>query len=188
MKIAINGLAIWQSLFLTKLASVRSAVDATAGNGHDTLFLAAHTQPDCRIWALDIQAQALEKTKLHLTEANLQDKVILCRHSHAELLEVIPEAPDCIIFNLGYLPGGDHKLTTHVDTTLPALEQALQLLRPGGWLSVMIYPGHEAGKEERQQILSWASSLERTAASASHWHMLNHQEGAPELLLLEKPC
>ena len=83
MKIAINGLAIWQSLFLSKLTSVRLAVDATAGNGYDTLFLAAHTQPDCRIWALDIQAQALEKTKTRLTEAHLEDKVFLCRHSHA---------------------------------------------------------------------------------------------------------
>ena len=188
MKIAIIGLAIWQSLFLSKLASVRFAVDATAGNGYDTLFLAASTQPDCRIWALDIQAQALEKTKARLTEAQLQDKVTLCCHSHEELRKVLPEAPDCIVFNLGYLPGGDHSMTTQAATTLPALEQALQLLRPGGWCSVMLYPGHKAGKEERQQILSWASSLERTAASASHWHMLNHQEGAPELLLLEKPC
>ena len=188
MKIAINGLAIWQSLFLSKLASVRLAVDATAGNGHDTLFLAASTQPDCRIWALDIQAQALEKTKARLKEAQLEAKVTLCRHSHAELLEVIPEAPDCIVFNLGYLPGGDHTMTTQAATTLPALEQALQLLRPGGWCSVMVYPGHEAGKIERQLLFKWASSLERVKASASHWHMLNHQEGAPELLLLEKPC
>ena len=188
MKIAINGLAIWQSLFLSKLTSVRLAVDATAGNGYDTLFLAAHTQPDCRIWALDIQAQALEKTKTRLTEAHLENKVFFCRHSHAELLKVIPEPPDCIVFNLGYLPGGDHTMTTQAATTLPALGQALQLLRPGGWCSVMMYPGHEAGKIERELLLTWASSLERTTASVSHWHMVNHQEGAPELLLLEKPC
>ena len=135
------------------------AIDATAGNGHDTLFLARRVGPTGEVHAYDIQAEALQETRRRVQEAGCDAWVRLHPGSHAQLLPTLQA--DCrgrvaaVVFNLGYLPGGDRHTTTQNDSTLAALEQALALLRPGGALSVLAYRGHPGGRDEARAVADW---------------------------------
>lgn len=135
------------------------ALDATAGNGHDTCFLAERVGPSGHVWALDVQPAAIEATSRKLAQAGLADRVTLVCDNHARMRDCAGMAPeggvDAVMFNLGYLPGGDHGLVTRAESTLPALEQSLALLAPGGCLSVMAYRGHEGGETEWGAVQQW---------------------------------
>ncbi len=146
---------------LTRIAHLRLAahlgqgdlaLDATAGNGHDTLFLARQVGPGGRVFAFDLQPTALERTRQRLREQSLLERVTLHQAGHERMKELLPGEAwgrlSAVMFNLGYLPGSDKGLVTLPETTLPALEQALAALRPGGLLSVLAYRGHPGGKEE----------------------------------------
>ena len=156
-------------------------IDATAGAGKDTLFLCELLgETGGEVLAMDIQELALAKTKrrleaagyVALTAADTAYQAELCdatgkKHvrlalrGHEHMDEYFPQGTvDLILFNLGYLPGGDHSLATKADTTIPALIKALSLLRPGGLLSLMIYSGGDSGFEERDRVLAWLKDLD----------------------------
>jgi tRNA A58 N-methylase Trm61 len=136
------------------------AVDATAGNGHDTVFLARCVTGTGRIIAFDIQQAALDATGSRLADAGLLDRVTLILGSHGTLDDhVPPERAAAIVFNLGYLPGANHAVTTMTDVTLRALERATGRLMPGGLLTVVCYPGHEEGAKEAAQVEEWFNAL-----------------------------
>ena len=103
-----------------------TAIDATAGNGYDSLFLARLVGPRGKVYAIDIQADALEKTSRLLLDEGVRERVVLVQASHEQLGEIVNEQVDGVIFNLGYLPGGDHKLVTTGETTVRALNAALE--------------------------------------------------------------
>jgi predicted methyltransferase len=130
------------------------AVDATAGNGHDTIFLARCVGPRGRVFSFDVQRQALAATE---AAVNTLDPVLACRvelilDDHAILAARLPPAMRgrvaAIMFNLGYLPGGDKQVTTRVESTLAAVHAGAQLLRPGGLITVVGYVGHASGRQE----------------------------------------
>ena len=135
------------------------AVDATAGNGHDTLYLAQRTSPGGSVYTFDVQHRALDATAGKLYAAGLRDSVCLCRTGHQNLLQRVPRdwrgQVAAITFNLGYLPGGDKQITTAAASTLAALQQSLQLLRNGGVLSVLAYRGHPGGAQEADAVQRW---------------------------------
>jgi SAM-dependent methyltransferase len=155
------------------------AVDATVGNGHDTLFLARRVAPGGRVIGCDIQPTALDAAGRRLTAAGLQGAVRLHRAGHERLLELVPAEEHgrvaAVTFNLGYLPGGDKRLTTRAATTRAALDAAARLLRPGGLLSVLAYVGHPGGAAELAVVRAWAEAqtgrfavaVERSPAPAS---------------------
>jgi 16S rRNA C1402 N4-methylase RsmH len=134
------------------------ALDATAGGGHDTLFLARALHPG-PVHALDIQRAALERTRARLDAAGVGGNVTLHRASHGELDTVLPGALRgrlaAVVFNLGYLPGNAAGPTTEPATTLAALEAATDWLAPGGVLSVVAYRGHPGGREEALAVEAW---------------------------------
>jgi predicted methyltransferase len=146
-------------LLATALQPGDLAVDATAGNGHDTLHLAQRVSPGGRVYAFDVQHRALDATAGKLYAAGLRDSVCLCRTGHQNLLRRVPGEwhgqVAAITFNLGYLPGGDKQITTAAASTLEALEQALQLLKNGGVLSVLAYRGHPGGQQEADAVQRW---------------------------------
>lgn len=137
-------------------------VDATAGNGLDTLFLAELAGPDGRVYAFDIQTIALERTRDRLESAGLSRRVTLIKEGHEALCEALPAVVRghvaAVMFNLGYLPRGNRALVTRTESTLAALEQAAVCLRPAGALAVIAYPGHPGGAEEADAVACWFRS------------------------------
>jgi len=132
-----------------------AVVDATVGNGYDTLFLAQLVGPQGHVFGLDIQQEALDQALLLLAPHQFRH-VTLLRRDHAELRDVIPRKHHgqlaAVMFNLGYLPGGNKAITTMPGTTFTAIQAAMLLLRPEGILSIMIYRGHAMGPLEAEAV------------------------------------
>jgi hypothetical protein len=148
------------------------AVDATVGNGHDTLFLALQVGRDGRVAGFDVQAAAIAATALRLDAAGVRDRATLYRVGHEHLLARLPPTwvgtVAAVMFNLGYLPGGDKRRVTRVESTLPALRQACTLLRRGGLLTVMAYPDHAGGRAEADAVADWMDSIDAGFDTAVH--------------------
>ncbi|WP_456412579.1 class I SAM-dependent methyltransferase [Thiolapillus sp.] len=132
------------------------AIDATAGNGHDCCFLARQVGSTGRVFAFDIQRQALENTAQQLQKQGLAAQVQLIHHGHQQMRDKLPAGIQgkirAAVFNLGYLPHGDKNTITTSATTLPALQQARELLCPEGVISVLAYRGHPGGEEEASAV------------------------------------
>lgn len=135
-------------------------IDATAGGGQDTLFLARQTGVRGRVLAFDIQQTALDLTRERLEKAQCLTQTELVLDSHACMSSYAEERTvDAILFNFGYLPGGDHSLATRPDTSLEAVQKGLTLLKPGGVMSLCIYSGGDTGFAERDALLAFVSKL-----------------------------
>ena len=161
-------------------------IDATMGNGHDTCFLCELVGPGGRVYAFDIQPQAVENTEKRLREAGLRDRVQLFLEGHENLAERVSEPVRAAVFNLGWLPGGDHRVTTRWETTRKALQGALGLLAPGGILLVCAYPGHAEGDRERKELIGFLSGLNNRQYNVLRQSFLNAGPGAPECFTVQK--
>lgn len=141
------------------------ALDATAGNGHDTVFLAEQVGSGGFVWAFDVQEAAITQTRRRLEEAGLLERGCLIHDSHSDMALHLPEKAKgrlgAVMFNLGYLPGSDRRLVTQSETTLAAVQTAVGFTRPGGLVSLMVYRGHPGGREEWQAVCQWLSRSER---------------------------
>ncbi len=136
-------------------------MDATAGKGKDTALLAELVGDTGKVIAMDIQSAAMEATRMLLDKKGLTHRVRLVQDSHANLMQYAEEGSvDCIVFNLGYLPGGDHTIATHAESTIQALEQSLRLLKPYGMVALAIYHGGDTGFEERDAVLEWLKGVD----------------------------
>ncbi|MBM3966758.1 MAG: methyltransferase domain-containing protein [Planctomycetes bacterium] len=137
------------------------AIDATAGNGFDTLFLANAVGPNGLVYAIDLQSAAIERVHAKLDEADLSARVELCVGDHAELERFVRgehrTRVACAMFNLGYLPFSDKSIVTRAESSLPAIRTAASMLRPCGILTVLAYVGHEGGREEADAIADWVA-------------------------------
>lgn len=136
-------------------------IDATAGNGNDTLFLCQLVGETGKVLAFDIQKEAVEHTKQRLSDAGIEERAQVLLDSHTNMYQYVKrESVDCIVFNFGYLPGGNHQLATKADTSVEAIRQGLELLKVGGMMSLCIYSGGDSGFQERDAILSFLKSLD----------------------------
>ena len=157
------------------------AVDATMGNGHDTLFLAKIAK---QVYAFDIQEQALLKTQERLAQAGL-DNAQLILQGHETLDQFVTEAK-AGIFNLGYLPSADKCLITKPHTTIEALTKLCNLLVKGGRIAIMIYYGHEGGELEKDAVLDFVSQLNQQEYTAAIYRTLNQINNPPFLVMIDK--
>jgi SAM-dependent methyltransferase len=166
-----------------------AAVDATVGNGHDTLFLAETVGASGLVFGFDIQAEALQAARCRLEAANLEGRVTLFKESHHRMADCLPAEVHgrikAVMFNLGYLPHGDHAIITRPETTVPALDAAARLLVPGGMMSVVLYTGHQGGPEESEAVIRWAKKLSPHRFQTM-WVQLPNRNHAPSLLAVEK--
>lgn len=163
-------------------------IDATAGNGHDTLFLAESVGPYGKVYAFDIQQAALDQTAARLQAAQLTNVRLICA-DHAQMLTVVEPRHhgriSTVMFNLGYLPRGDKAIITHPASTVTAIRAAMELLRDGGTLTILAYPGHPGGETELaavEQLVNEAQSefmVDRYAGN-------NRNRASPVLLVLKK--
>jgi ubiquinone/menaquinone biosynthesis C-methylase UbiE len=159
-------------------------IDATAGNGYDTLFLAECVGEGGKVLAFDVQEAALVAARERVGERKW---VKFLNQSHGEMARHLPAASVAVVmFNLGYLPGEDHALTTEVSETLLALDAAAGLLKPGGLLSVVCYPGHPAGAIEAEAVESWMLGLTPQGWRVAKYAALGTRRAAPFLLLAAK--
>ena len=156
-------------------------VDATMGNGYDTLFLAKLAK---QVYAFDIQEQALERTSQRLLEAGLTNVELLLQ-GHETVDQFVTEAK-AGVFNLGYLPSADKSIITKPQTTIEALKKLCQMLVKGGRIAIMIYYGHEGGDIERDAVMNFVSQLPQQEYTATIYRTLNQINNPPFLIMIEK--
>lgn len=164
-------------------------LDATCGNGHDTLFLCRKAAPNGRVLALDIQPAAVEATNRLLAEHGLQGvgRAIVC--DHRDLGHLVPPGTlDAAVFNFGWLPGADHAVHSAAESTLPALQAALDALKPGGVLTAVLYSGKVIGDGEKQAVLEFFRALPLTKYTVLVCEFANWASTAPlPCFVLKKP-
>ena len=159
-------------------------IDATAGNGHDTLFLAECVGPAGKVLAFDVQKAALDSARSRVGGVAW---VEFFHESHAKMADHAAAGTVAVVmFNLGYLPGDDHALTTQSNETLTALEVAARLLQPGGVLSVICYPGHPAGAAEAVAVEAWLTGQAADGWRVARYGAVGTRRPAPFLLLAGK--
>lgn len=163
-----------------------TVIDATLGNGHDTLMLAELVGESGRVIGFDIQPDAVERTRQRLDEAGMLSRCTLFAKGHETLEQCVLEPVRTVTFNLGWLPGGDKRVTTHWSTTELALTAALRLLMKGGVCTICAYPGHAAGDEERRALLDFLSALRPQEYNVCHHRFLNAGPGAPECFIIQR--
>lgn len=164
-----------------------TVIDATCGNGHDTLVL-ARLNPK-RLYAIDIQQQALDNARYRL-EQELSPERMQTIHFYLGChslfpKEIVPTTVKLIVYNLGYLPGGDKSVTTMTETTLKSIQNGMELLASGGLISITCYPGHAEGQVEEGALLSFAKQLPKESWTCSFHQTINRNQ-APSLLLIRK--
>ena len=157
-------------------------IDATMGNGHDTQWLCELVGETGHVYAFDIQPSAVEHTKSRLEAAGLLDRATLICDGHQNVRKHVEGPVDAVLFNLGWLPGGDHSCTTRLETTLAAVSECLELLAPGGLMTLCAYPGHEEGARELNALLDWAENLNSARYSAMVRRYVNQKTSCPPVL------
>lgn len=163
-----------------------TVIDATMGNGHDTVKLAQWVGPEGLVHAFDIQAQALRKTQERLQEQGLFERCRLHLCGHQMMRDKVNTEVSVVLFNLGYLPGQDKSVTTEVGTTLIAIEEGLALLKESGVLIVVVYPGHEQGRFEQAALDRWISEVDTGLYRSLRYQFENTAAPAPYVLAVEK--
>lgn len=182
MNVLRDTAALALTMCLQYTDSEAVAVDGTCGKGNDTLWLSKHF---AKVYGFDIQEEAISMTREKLQKAGADNVELIC-DGHENMGKYVKEKPKVILFNLGYLPGGDKSLTTQVETTMEALKAALDLLAVSGLLSVTMYQGHSQGYLERLKILEWARGLDTQMYHCVHTDMINQPAMPPEILWITK--
>ncbi len=176
-----NVLAFVHDVIIAEVPKDKIGIDATLGNGHDTLFLSRHLKT---VFAFDIQADAIETAKQNRHLEN-RDNVRLIRDSHVNMAVYVAANIGVIMFNFGYLPGGDKTITTSADTSLEAVQVALEVVDDDGLVTLVFYPGHPEGKREVTMLLPYLENLDSKTYSVMKYHTVN-RESAPFAVIIKK--
>lgn len=149
------------------LAPGATVLDATCGNGHDTLFLARAVAPGGAVHAFDLQPAAIERSRRRLDDKPTGASLYWYQRDHAGLAGALAGIRlDAAMFNLGWLPGSDSDIITTPASTTAALAAVLYLLGPGARMSIVCYRGHAGGEEEAAAVRAWLETAAvRTLAS-----------------------
>ena len=174
------------SVTLTYIKPGDTVVDATCGTGQDTVVLARAVGSEGRVYAFDIQKNAHLLTEARLKSHGITN-VHLILQSFVSMSDHIPErSAAAVVFNLGYLPGGDHSITTTADTTLAGLDCALRTIKSGGIVTIVMYDGHAEGANEKAAVLEWAEKLDQSRYHVAYVSLLNQKNHPPEILWITK--
>lgn len=182
----VDLIELHKHFILQHLKEGEVAVDFTMGNGNDTLFLSKAVGESGRVYAFDIQEEALNSTRARLAENGAPENYTLICASHHRVREFVKEPIKAGMFNLGYLPGSGKKgVTTMRETTMPAVIDAIDMLAPDGVLIIAIYPGHEEGALEGDMLREYFKTTSRFRICPSEFHILN-SPASPYFFLVEK--
>ncbi|WP_333887639.1 class I SAM-dependent methyltransferase [Clostridium sp.] len=181
-----NAVNIARDICMKKLKEGDIAVDATMGNGNDTVFLAELVGQSGKVYGFDIQEDAIKSTQKKIIDKNLFKYVKLINDGHENMDNYISEKVKLVIFNLGYLPKGKHYITTNADTTLIALKKALNLIDKNGVVILVVYYGHEQGKYEKISLEKYSRKLDQRKYNVVKMDFINQINSPPMLMVIEK--
>ena len=177
----LTAVRLVQDFLTDRFVRPNVMVDATCGNGGDTVFLCKLGGKQGRVLAFDIQPAAIEATRARLAREGIAgNRCRLILDSHANLLRYVqPGSVDIVMFNFGWLPGADHAVHSQAESSVRAMEAALSALRPGGVLSAVLYSGDVIGDSEKQAVLAWLEALPLTACTVLVCRFANWADSAP---------
>lgn len=182
----LKTVAFVHMLLAGHVVSGARVIDATMGNGHDTLALARLVGDSGHVYAFDIQSEALAATAARLSREHMQARATLIQDNHARMHEHVSDPVSAIVFNLGYLPGTDKACATQATNTLAAVRSALTLLAPGGLLLIAVYWGHPAGASEKEALEPFVAQLSPEQYRVLKYEFINRANPAPYLLAIER--
>ncbi len=157
----IDLLTLEKSFILPHLKEGATVVDYTMGNGHDTAFLSHAVGKNGKVFAFDIQESALLSTLQNLKNEGCPDNYKLICASHHRVRDFVNEPVKVGMFNLGYLPGGDKRITTLRETTLSAVKAAIELMDSDAAVLIAVYPGHSEGEIEGKLLSDMLAEYSR---------------------------
>ncbi len=161
------------------------AVDATSGNGNDTLFLLDNIS-NGKVYAFDVQQQAIESTYEKVSSHKHIENLTLIHDSHENVLNYVEKDIDVAMFNLGFLPNADKTITTLSHSTIVAIDRILSKLSVGGRVIITIYHGHKNGKDEKRAVLEFAESLDQHFYNVLMYRFINQKNNAPFIIVIER--
>lgn len=189
MKYLGNVVNTYKILAKDYLKPGMTAIDATCGNGNDSLFLKQCITKSGKLYALDIQKEAIEQTRNLLSLNGYEESECLiikqCSHEVFDFLEP-DEQVDLVIYNLGYLPKGDKKMTTHFETTLKSINSAMTCIKQGGLIFILCYRGHAEGEEEFHHIESFLTQQSQREFDVLKMAFINQQNKPPVMWIVER--
>lgn len=183
-----KAVAFSHQLLKDSISPGDTVIDATVGNGNDTILLATLVGKTGRVIGFDIQEDAIGNTKQKLLLTGLSEQVELHQESHALAVNHVKENEllGGVVYNLGYLPGGDKGITTEKHSTITSISTLLPRLRKGSLLVVVVYHGHPAGSEEKDALLTFASRLDQHEFSVLQYGFINQRNKPPFVIAIEK--
>ncbi|NLN49782.1 MAG: SAM-dependent methyltransferase [Clostridiales bacterium] len=181
-----NPLSISHEIVSKYLGEGDTAVDATAGNGNDTVFLAKIVGCRGKVYSFDIQNTAIENTRKKLKINDLLNRVELINEGHQLMDKYVPPGVKVIMFNLGYLPGGNHQIATKPKSTISAINKSLDLLQVGGIIMMVIYYGGDSGFEEKDAVMKYIEQLNYKKYSVLALNFVNWLNCPPISVCIEK--
>lgn len=161
-------------------------IDATMGNGYDTQWLAELVGESGHVYGFDIQLEAVNRTRDRLAAAGLENRATLFHAGHEHIAELVGEPVDAAVFNLGWLPGTDKALRTCAETTLTAVNAALDKLKEGALMTICVYPGHPEGRDELDRLIAWGRALPGEKYDVMARAYLNQSGDPPVLIAVKK--
>ncbi|PSL44510.1 putative rRNA methylase [Salsuginibacillus halophilus] len=172
------------------LLSGDTALDATAGKGHDTVFLADLVKPKGRVHSFDVQEAAIEATRKRAVDHEVLENIELHAVSHADMVRKLGPTEltkvRAAVFNLGYMPGSDKSIVTSSDSTIAALKQLLAHTKKETLILIVVYHGHPEGALERDELLNYVENLHQEEVHVARYGYINQRNNPPFLLALQK--
>jgi len=169
------------------IVSGDAVVDCTVGNGYDALFLAEAVGEGGHVFGFDIQEKAVEHVRRRLLDAGVEaDRFTLICGSHDRIADHAPPGIGAVVYNLGYLPGGDRTVVTERATTIRSIAASLNLLRREGIVTITLYYGHEGGRSEANGVLGYAAALDFRRFKVLHLSYPNLPNDPPTMLIIQK--
>jgi tRNA G37 N-methylase Trm5 len=187
LKVLKNSLELSHEYIKKVVKQGDIAVDATAGNGNDTLLLARLVGSTGKVYSFDIQEKAIIKTKEKLVHNDMDRRVKLIKDGHQNMgLYIKEKSIKAVMFNLGYLPGGDHSIATRAETTIPTIETAMGLIVQKGIITIVVYYGGDSGFDEKIRLLDYIESIDSKKFTVMKTEFVNQINCPPILIVIEK--